>query len=1560
MHRPLDLLSTLMLQSLRRTARLRARVTLWRHRGVNAVLVLLLLIPGPAYPAASQGHGLTDDEIEAAIASVADTPLSGTPLRLRKAALETLSPFAVPAPPAGGEDDDDDDDEGPPVLPLKFLTLLAEDNALSFVDQGRISNPIVLQHDRTLTRTLEDLRDHDRVTPAAQQAYLQGLVLILLADRHIVELALADAQGVLDGAGAGASQGGDEDDDEGCEFDDDDDDDDSDDGLDARLERALASACAAERRHADAMKALRRGRAASAARAFARAWTYADAVAGVWGIEYEADHDADGLVDVVELRIGSSVFTDDTDRDGLSDAFEVKNTIPHTMPDTLDTDEDAIPDADEDLDEDQLTNGEEAVIGTDPLVPDTDRDGLLDGAEVQLSGFDPRLPDTDGDGLRDDSELRLGADPSDPDSDGDGIPDGSDTYFQIVALPDFEVIVELEGVADHQQSLRGHSLAEVPHFAEVPGLVAAFIALGDELPISRATVRTRYDPAQVPGGDTANLRLLRYDFEEGVTEILPNQQIDPVLQEIRAETVELGAFGIVYLPEWEAAFASASLPPAANMQLSLLVLANWAPPQDSEAALQVEISPISTETPTAVATATIEPSPTAEPTPDEDEIPLPVPILPAQQLPGAQRPGPSIQQASPGDAEFVIAGGPAIQHGVALAYDPVGRQYLAVWVDDTDRASVLGRLYHEQGEPVGAAFLVAESTVGLPIRLDLVPNETDGGFLVIWSEANGGQSVETYCLPGGGCLTQTLDTYNLYAAVIAPGGGANGATTLVTDRLTFWNWVELSSAYDVAYNSFSHEYLVVWNQPRGGLISNVAHPHRMLAQRLDPTGAPVGAQAVLVDRMVSSVTVTYNRARHEYLITFDTFPTLALEYELSAQRLHGTTLAALGATNLSGNVVGSQFSAAAAHDPTGDRYLVSWWDNRDSPGGLGDLRGRILTGTLDAVGPLQKWLDPPDPAEGVFLWEPRAAFSSVEGRFLVLSGFGAGPDLHGRYVLPDSAPDGEAFLIASRAIQGGIGAGAPDGEELPHWLVAWNQGDDVLARMYPQAPSGELDSDFDGLTDTQELGGSFAALLVRLRTDPFEADTDGDGLIDPDEFSFTLLDFKRTFPTFPDSDSDSLEDFVEEQEFAENPHRPVSFLRDTDFDGLFDGEEVLTFGTDPVLRDSDGDGFEDDFEVNFNMDPLVFSEVMTEDKAIQEFLEGAFQGEFGLDDPGNGNLPYFFGLLASGLIGAIPSPINVLGVLADVRDAVAALGRGDIPGAGLNLVGLIPYLGDLTDLPSTTARFVARYGHTATGIAMFIARADEVPQFIRVTALFAAWGDEVRDGLRALGFADGLLLRMAREAIDGPSVLRALARLPEGQRLTRFSEFVQSSLDADVAKIVSQLRGLAHADEAANLGRLSNIKGAYAEWLTEQLRRADGWQFLHGRKAVNAAGYDLIVTDGRVVRLIEAKARQALRLRDVRNYLYIGSDGLLRLNKRYFDQFSAGIPAAENAFRAGNLQIEILINSSTLSRSQGIIESLVREMGLEQGAGILARYEVVVDGVRVPRSVEVFLTALSN
>ena len=75
-----------------------------------------------------------------------------------------------------------------------------------------------------------------------------------------------------------------------------------------------------------------------------------------------------------------------------------------------------------DTDNDGLTDEEEERLGSDPTNPDSDGDGIIDGADPDL--VEER--DTDNDGLTDEEEERLGSDPTNPDSDGDGIIDGAD------------------------------------------------------------------------------------------------------------------------------------------------------------------------------------------------------------------------------------------------------------------------------------------------------------------------------------------------------------------------------------------------------------------------------------------------------------------------------------------------------------------------------------------------------------------------------------------------------------------------------------------------------------------------------------------------------------------------------------------------------------------------------------------------------------------------------------------------------------------------------------------------------------------------------------------------------------------------------------------------------------------------------------------------------------------------------------------------------------------------------------------------------------------------------
>ena len=188
------------------------------------------------------------------------------------------------------------------------------------------------------------------------------------------------------------------------------------------------------------------------------------------------DTDCDGLTDEEEFaRIygfdenGQSIRTDpnkrDTDGDGILDGIELgrtsspdpacgcvngsedpycgctpedfeKRSKPEcakyfygasspanpTNPVLADTDGDGIIDGDEDTNRNgRLDSGE-----TNPAAADTDGDGLSDYDEIHTYGTSPWKADTDGDGLPDGLEVRNGTDPLKNDTDGDGCLDGDE------------------------------------------------------------------------------------------------------------------------------------------------------------------------------------------------------------------------------------------------------------------------------------------------------------------------------------------------------------------------------------------------------------------------------------------------------------------------------------------------------------------------------------------------------------------------------------------------------------------------------------------------------------------------------------------------------------------------------------------------------------------------------------------------------------------------------------------------------------------------------------------------------------------------------------------------------------------------------------------------------------------------------------------------------------------------------------------------------------------------------------------------------------------------------
>ena len=136
----------------------------------------------------------------------------------------------------------------------------------------------------------------------------------------------------------------------------------------------------------------------------------------------DRDSDDNGITDGNE----------DFDNDGLTNAQELYITL--TLPNNPDTDGDGTLDALDDEDGDGLTNiAEINTYNTDPRNPDTNGNGYDDGEEVSR-GLDPIAEDTDDDGISDADEIADGTDPLNPDTDNDGLTEGEEETKRTLPL----------------------------------------------------------------------------------------------------------------------------------------------------------------------------------------------------------------------------------------------------------------------------------------------------------------------------------------------------------------------------------------------------------------------------------------------------------------------------------------------------------------------------------------------------------------------------------------------------------------------------------------------------------------------------------------------------------------------------------------------------------------------------------------------------------------------------------------------------------------------------------------------------------------------------------------------------------------------------------------------------------------------------------------------------------------------------------------------------------------------------------------------------------------------
>ncbi|MFK8014658.1 MAG: hypothetical protein AB8G17_04405 [Gammaproteobacteria bacterium] len=131
---------------------------------------------------------------------------------------------------------------------------------------------------------------------------------------------------------------------------------------------------------------------------------------------------------------------------------------------------------------------------------------------------------------------------------------------------------------------------------------------------------------------------------------------------------------------------------------------------------------------------------------------------------------------------------------------------------------------------------------------------------------------------------------------------------------------------------------------------------------------------------------------------------------------------------------------------------------------------------------------------------------------------------------------------------------------------------DVVERATHGSDPFSADTDGDGATDGIEIAAG---------SNPLVADSDGDGLSDGFEIA-NGLNPNATGDEMLDLDNDGLTN-AEEQASGSNP-----LEADSDEDGIEDGVEVNDLGTDPALSDTDGDELDDGAEVNVHAtNPLI-------------------------------------------------------------------------------------------------------------------------------------------------------------------------------------------------------------------------------------------------------------------------------------------------------------------------------------------------------------------------------------
>lgn len=240
-------------------------------------------------------------------------------------------------------------------------------------------------------------------------------------------------------------------------------------------------------------------------------------------LDLVTDSDEDLIPDDLEIYVyGTDKDNPDTDGDGIPDGYEL---IIGFNPIEPDSDFNGLLDGDEDSDGDELTNAEEVEAGSNLMNPDSDLDGLNDYEEVKVYGTSPIDYDTDDDGLSDYEEVQMGLDPLSSDSDGDGVLDSEEKILQskTVELTDeshpagvLEVTVE----AEISGNIEANTTIEDCYFegcvsSLIDGSIGVPVDINTTGEFDSAKLTFKFDPSAIGDSNVEDLVVCWIDYENG-------------------------------------------------------------------------------------------------------------------------------------------------------------------------------------------------------------------------------------------------------------------------------------------------------------------------------------------------------------------------------------------------------------------------------------------------------------------------------------------------------------------------------------------------------------------------------------------------------------------------------------------------------------------------------------------------------------------------------------------------------------------------------------------------------------------------------------------------------------------------------------------------------------------------------------------------------------------------------------------------------------------------------------------------------------------------------------